>query len=98
RRARISSQCLKRATREIMRELGDIPADHLGVRTQKLKSLLTEKLSDRDPEEVSFKVDSVLNAAGLVIKDDGNTEYLLFLGQSEIAEFASLVNEFWDDI
>jgi CRISPR system Cascade subunit CasC len=99
RRARVSSQCFKRAVRLAMREYKLLPPEYLeclGVRTKKLKALLLERLDGRDVEEASAKIDIALAAAGLKIKDDSKTEYLLFLGENEIAAFAKLVNQHWD--
>jgi CRISPR system Cascade subunit CasC len=96
RRARVSSQCFKRAVRLATREYDLLPSEHCGVRTQKLKALLLEQLRDRDASEASAKIEVALAAAKLKIKKDGKTEYLLFLGKSEIAGFAKLIHEHWD--
>jgi CRISPR system Cascade subunit CasC len=96
RRARVSSQCFKRAVRLATQEYDLLPPEHRGVRTKKLKALLLEQLKDRDALEASAKIEVALAAAGLKIKDDGKTEYLLFLGESEIAGFAKLIHEHWD--
>ncbi|CUJ61047.1 type I-E CRISPR-associated protein Cas7/Cse4/CasC [Achromobacter xylosoxidans] len=96
RRARVSSQCFKRSIRMMARDHGLIPSMHLGVRTKRLKEILFERLVDRDPRDAEAKIEAALGAAGLKLKEDGKTEYLLFLGEGEIAEFASLVAEHWD--
>lgn len=96
RRARVSSQCFKRAIRLTAADQHLLPADSLGVRTKKLVSLLQERLAGRDAEEAAGKIESALAAAGLKVKEDGKTEYLLFLGEREIAGFAALVEEYWD--
>ncbi|MBX9349073.1 MULTISPECIES: type I-E CRISPR-associated protein Cas7/Cse4/CasC [Chromobacterium] len=95
RRARVSSQCLKRTIR-----LGaDFPSQNQGVRTKKLLELLRAQLREqygRESEDVDVRIEAALAAAGLKLKDDGKTEYLLFLGQQEIDAFSKLVNEHWD--
>lgn len=96
RRARVSSQCLKRTMRETTRVEGLIPAAHRAVRTRKLQAMLLARLTDRDPAEAAARIEAALGAAGLLVKEDGLTEYLLFLGESEIDALAQLVNEFWD--
>ncbi|MFM9870524.1 type I-E CRISPR-associated protein Cas7/Cse4/CasC [Achromobacter xylosoxidans] len=96
RRARVSSQCFKRSIRMMARDHDLIPSMHLGVRTKRLKEILLERLVDRDPRDAEAKIEAALGAAGLKLKEDGKTEYLLFLGEGEIAEFASLVAEHWD--
>ncbi len=98
RRARVSSQCFKRAIRLTAADQQLLPADSLGVRTKKLVSLLQARLSGRDAEEAAGKIESALAAAGLKVKEDGKTEYLLFLGEREIAGFAALVEEYWDEL
>lgn len=75
-----------------------IPLAHRGIRTKKLKALLLEHLADRDPGDVEAKIEAALGAAGLKIKEDGKTEYLLFLGEGEIAAFASLIAAHWDEL
>ncbi|POZ61048.1 type I-E CRISPR-associated protein Cas7/Cse4/CasC [Chromobacterium alticapitis] len=95
RRARVSSQCFKR----IIRLGADFPSQNQGVRTKKLLDLLRKQLSEqygRESEDLNARIETALAAAGLKLKDDGKTEYLLFLGQQEIDAFAKLVNEHWD--
>ncbi len=96
RRARISSQCFKRAIRLKAAESGDIPAEFGSVRTKKLKELLALRLAELGHTEASAQIDTALSAAGLKVKDDGKTEYLLFLGQGEIERFADLIHRHWD--
>lgn len=98
RRARVSSQCFKRATRLAAAEHDLLPEAQRGVRTKRLKRLLTERLSDRDPEEAAQKIEGALAATGLSLDADGKTEYLLFLGEKEISGFAKLIDEHWDEI
>lgn len=97
RRARVSSQCFKRA----VRRQADFPAANQGVRTKKLLELLREQLQQRfglAGEELDGRIESALAAAGLKLKEDGKTEYLLFLGQQEIDGFASLIHAHWDEL
>src|SRR5690606_16471643 len=98
RRARVSSQCFKRAIRLTTGELDLIPSDYRGVRTKKLKALLIERLDGRDAAEAGAKIEVALAAAGLKLKDDGKTEYLLFLGENEITAFAELIEQHWDEL
>lgn len=99
RRARVSSQCFKRAVRVSVNEHELLPAENRGVRTKKLKDLLLKRLpSERPAEDAAAKIESVLAGAGLKLKDDGKTEYLLFLGEGEVAALAALIDQHWDDI
>lgn len=98
RRARVSSQCFKRAIRLTAQGLPSFPAEHQGIRTKKLQQLLREDLvlRGRTQDDVDARIETALAAAGLKLKDDGKTEYLLFLGRQEIAGFAELVDQHWD--
>lgn len=98
RRARISSQCQKRAVRQMFAAGSMLVPDNLAVRTKRLVDAIAEILvakgrSDADARE---KTQSALAAAGLAVKDDGKTEYLLFLGLREIQNLAALIDENWD--
>lgn len=92
RRARISSQCQKRAVRLTFKEL--LQPDDRAVRTRRLVSELCERLENlgHSEEEARRIVEAALNAVGFGIKGD-LTEYLLFLGKREIDQLASQIHE-----
>ena len=101
RRARVSSQCLKRAVRQHFAGLVDTHAwgpEDLAVRTKRvLQELITSLVSRGRPEaEARERARLALAAVELKVKDDGKSEYLLFLGQREIAEVARIVHEQWE--
>ena len=98
RRARVSSQCFKRSVRNVVKEHGLIDPKHLGVRTKKLKEILLGKLSDKDLDLAGKKIDALIAAAGLKLKEGDKTEYLLFLGDAEIAAMADMINQRWDEL
>lgn len=98
RRARISSQCLKRSVRLLSAEQNLLSPEHRGVRTKQLKNLLVQRLTARDAQEASAKVEAALASAGLKLKDDGKTEYLLFLGEGEVSALAALIDQHWDEL
>lgn len=103
RRARVSSQCLKRAVRQYFAGLVHTHAwgpEDLAVRTKRVLQELTASLVSRGrPEaEAREKARLALQAVELEVKEDGKSEYLLFLGQREIAEVARIVDEQWDVI
>ena len=98
RRARVSSQCFKRAIRLTAKEHDLIAAEFRGVRTKKLKAMLLERLAGRDANEAQSKIESALAAAGLKLKDDGKTEYLLFLGEAEVTGLANLIEQHWNEL
>lgn len=104
RRARVSSQCLKRAVRQHFAGLVErqawVPED-LAVRTKRVLQELTRSLVERGRPEADANEKARLALAGIelgVKKEDGKSEYLLFLGQREIAEVARIVHERWESI
>lgn len=103
RRARISSQCLKRAIRHHFKGLVEknvLTSDDVAFRTKRVVEALTKSLvaHDRPESEAAEKVRLALAAMELSVKEDGKSEYLLFLGQREIANIASIIHEQWDSI
>jgi CRISPR system Cascade subunit CasC len=98
RRARVSSQCFKRAIRLSSADAATIPVENQGVRTKKLKQLLEARLEQLGRVDSGARVEAALAGAGLKLKDDGKTEYLLFLGQGEIEAFAQLIDKHWDEL
>ncbi|WP_273646868.1 type I-E CRISPR-associated protein Cas7/Cse4/CasC, partial [Pseudomonas aeruginosa] len=69
RRARVSSQCFKRAIRLTAHEQELVAPEHRGVRTKKLKALLLERLAGRDPAEAEGKIETARAAGGLTLAD-----------------------------
>lgn len=101
RRGRISSQCLKRAAREYVRNHpNSLPQEVLAVRTKRLVQVLVDQLEakGRNPEEARQKIVLALGGMGLKVDDKGKTQYLLFLGRQEVARIADLVDQHWEDL
>jgi len=103
RRARVSSQCLKRSIRQYFAglvEQNKIASDDVAYRTKRIldaliKSLVEKGRSDTDAEE---KARLALDAIKLTVKEDGKSEYLLFLGKREISSITDIINEKWGTI
>ncbi|MFO7959068.1 MAG: type I-E CRISPR-associated protein Cas7/Cse4/CasC, partial [Candidatus Brocadiia bacterium] len=98
RRARISSQCLKRAARTspVFEEtLGSAT----GLRTKLLVHRLTELISDegKEPETCDAVVPAFVNAVAGKMKAQ-KTSVLLYLGEDEINRMADLLLERWDEL
>jgi CRISPR system Cascade subunit CasC len=100
RRARISSQCIKRAVRRYFEADDLMPKEHRGERTKRLAKAVAEYLTavKKRPEAAAVTAAQAGVTAFLAkseAKDDGDhkTPYLLFLGQSEITRFADLVDQ-----
>lgn len=102
RRARVSSQCNKRAVRQFFDEKvneGVFSADELAVRTKRVYQAIADALADRrDPAETLAKAEIALSYVKLKAGDGGKTQYLLFLGRREIAALAQTIDEYWDQI
>lgn len=96
RRARVSSQCFKRAIRMAVRDQKLIEPKFQGVRTKKLKQLLEERLALLGRSDAGSRIVTALAAAGLKLGDDGKTQFLLFLGDAEISGLAKLINQHWE--
>jgi len=103
RRARVSSQCLKRSIRQHFLGLVEqkaLTSDDLAFRTKRVWDALTKSLIEKGRAEAEAKEKSrlALAAIELSVKEDGKSEYLLFLGQREISSIADVIDEKWDSI
>lgn len=101
RRARISSQCLKRAVRDAFETDRMFAPDELAVRTKRLVDNVADLLAGAHQRDRTVAVEVVvatLAGAGLTAKakDDYKTEYLLFLPKRNLAELAVLIDRHWD--
>ncbi|MEP7149523.1 MAG: type I-E CRISPR-associated protein Cas7/Cse4/CasC [Acidobacteriota bacterium] len=99
RRARISSQCFKRAMRTYFRANFEAQ-DKLAERSTRLIEHVAAKLVEngRDAELSRKAAKAALDSVGLSVskKDATRTEYLLFMGRDEIARIADGCNEHFD--
>jgi len=100
RRARISSQCLKRAVRTAFKEERLLPKGKLASRTKRLADELTRRLESRGKEQAAAMMvaRAALQGLGLGVGDEGKTQYLLYLADPEIAKLAELCEENWDQL
>ncbi len=106
RRARISSQCQKRAVRELFRLEKLVNLENLGARTkriaQEVARVLVEEHGHNSEEAMTLALGS-LEGAGLGRKkaegEEGwKTEYLLFVPRRTINELAALLHEHRDEL
>ena len=99
RRARISSQCLKRAMRQYFSGMDDFEGN-LGVRTRMLPRKVIDALiaSGKDEENAEKVVQTALNGIGLKVdgKDANRTEVILFLNADTPDKFAATILGDWD--
>lgn len=103
RRARISSQCTKRAVRSFFQsrvESGIFSASDLAVRTKRLSDHLVSQLvgNGLDASEAAQKVPIALGSVKLTVKEDGKNQYLLYLGRREIEGIVAAIEEHWESI
>ena len=98
RRARISSQCLKRAQRQAFAQMGLLDEDELGVRTNRIHATVTTALAERGIEADPAAITAALACVGVKVKEKKNrehpeTDYLLFLGNTALAELVDVIAE-----
>ncbi len=103
RRARVSSQCLKRSVRQYFQGLVEqnaLASDDVAFRTKRILDALVKYLvgKGRLESEADEKARLALGAMELTVKEDGKSEYLLFLGQRELSGIAEIIHEKWDSI
>lgn len=97
RRARISSQCQKRAIRQEFNRSELLPPENLGVRTKRLAGAVAERLAEqgRPIDDARRVAEAAIAGTGLGL-DDGQTQYLIFLGDDELDAFAAACQAHWD--
>ena len=102
RRARISSQCLKRQIRKhpefsaaIVNAGGDV-----AVRTKRLARDIANRLQEqgKTEEEAKAAATRLLNIAKLKIATAFKTQYLLYLGTREVDQLSEIATSFWDEL
>jgi len=100
RRARISSQCIKRAVRKYFDGEQLFGRENLAERTKRLAEEVSRRLIEKNrPEADALRAAKAAVSAFLPKsedKDEHKTPYLLFLGDTEISRFASEVEKYWD--
>lgn len=93
RRARVSSQAWKRATRVELEKL--LPSDQASTRTARILGLLTAQLEadhDLTNEQATELASALLSQLQIKTgKKAENTAYLLFFGESQLKRLSSLV-------
>ena len=98
RRARISSQCIKRSIREYFKSASLIPPENLAKRTLRLVDDLTQRIviQGKPEEQARQVVKKVIQGINLGLDDKDRTQYLIFIGDEEIARMADLIMGQWD--
>ena len=99
RRARISSQCIKRAVRSCFRSGHLLDSSNLAHRTKRLHQEVTDRLvkhHKKDASEAAAAAAAAIRGMGLGLGDDGKTQYLLFLGETEVDAVVRACAGHWD--
>lgn len=90
-RARVSSQCWKKAMREDFCKYAE--RGHLGKRTKHIVKCVADKIIEKFPEyekNATELATAVLKNAGLKIDKDGKSDVLFFIGDKQVCELAEL--------
>jgi len=100
RRARISSQCIKRTVREEFRHSLDLPAGSLATRSKLFVGRLADKLTQagKASDRARDMAIRAVNTMGLGVTDEDATQYLLYLGEQELNNIAQTVLEKWTEL
>ncbi|MFN3392455.1 MAG: type I-E CRISPR-associated protein Cas7/Cse4/CasC [Meiothermus ruber] len=106
RRGRISSQCLKRAIRMYFRESNLVDKQHLAERTKRLVKEIHDRLvaEGKDSDQAERAAIAAITSMGSqkqfkVTKNKWGeqiTDYLVFLGQQEIACLTQIILDEWE--
>ncbi|SCL45733.1 type I-E CRISPR-associated protein Cas7/Cse4/CasC [Micromonospora peucetia] len=96
RRARVSSQAWKRATRVAFTDELHLPAEQLGTRTKRISSLLARRIAARTglDDVAAARLGTALLAQDLNIKagkKETETAYLLFFGINQLDAIIDLI-------
>jgi CRISPR system Cascade subunit CasC len=101
-RARISSQCQKRAVRLHYQQHSDLSADQFANRSRswlaELKPLLMQAEIAEEQAEIAAKLALKFLGAEEDPKKPGKTKTILFLGQTEIEAIANILITNWEAI
>jgi len=100
RRARISSQCIKRSIRTEFKKNGLVPVENQALRTKRLVSEVAGRLvlAGRDRDAAEIVVVNAIGGLGLSVVDDQKTQYLLFLGTQELERITEACQAHWDTL
>jgi CRISPR system Cascade subunit CasC len=100
-RARISSQCQKRAVRKDYQDYADLNPEQFADRSRNwlpaLKGLLVAQSIAEDKAEVAARL-ALEDGLKLKFNDEGKSTTIVFLGQTELAAIADILVKNWADI
>jgi CRISPR system Cascade subunit CasC len=93
RRARISSQSLKRSIREAFRDQALLPPERMATRTKRVVDLVADQLvtDGMDGAVARSAVTRALRSVGWSISDEGVSDALAFLGDDQVRAIAAAI-------
>jgi len=97
RRARISSQCLKRAVRTTFKDAHLLPIEQTGARTKRVVEELARRLG-KNEDEAAPAIRALFESVKLNFDKDGKSQYLLYLGETEIDRLTTLCKSHWETL
>jgi CRISPR system Cascade subunit CasC len=103
RRARISSQCAKRAIRLMFNQHQLIGSGLLADRTKRVFSRIDALLAERGRSDNAKVIEAALAVIDLKLKKksadaEPQTEYLLFIGREEVGSLVAAIDEHYDQL
>ena len=102
RRARISSQCIKRAIRTTFQREPLLPEERRAIRTKRLLGELADRLVARgkDRDAALAVAQRLIESLGLALAANQveKTEYLVFFGHEEIEGLVALADREWETL
>lgn len=101
RRARISSQCMKRAIRDYFKDNLLLSQENLAKRTKLVCGEIARRLKElgnKPEEEANKAARDIVKTLGFSFKDGDKTEYLIFIGEEEIEAIAHVALDHWADL
>jgi CRISPR system Cascade subunit CasC len=103
RRARISSQCIKRSVRchPAFADAVESAKGETGIRTKRLRARLVDLLANthgKPLEEAEKAASAVIDLLGFKLAEAEKTEYLLYLGEGEVKDLAVIALSGWDGL
>jgi CRISPR system Cascade subunit CasC len=100
RRARISSQCIKRSLRREFASQALLGEYELAVRSKRFLDMLVGQLVEdgRPSDQASSVVHAALTSIGIQTGTDGKSQYLLFLGRSEAQAIYEFCSQHWETL
>ena len=100
-RARISSQCQKRAVRKFYQDYAELNPEQFADRSRnwlpELKKLLVNQGIDEEKAAIAARL-ALVDGLKLTLDDKGKANTIVFLGRTEIAAIATILVDNWSVI